>query len=94
MVKRRPVTQEIWVPSLGLENPLEKEMATHYSTLAWKNTMDGRAWWATVQRVAKSQTQLSNFIDFYTLLQDPILSQMGDHHAYHSHWQNDYQIHV
>ena len=35
-------------------------MATHSSTLAWKNPMDGGAWWATVHGVAKSQTQLSD----------------------------------
>ena len=28
--------QEMWVPSLGQEDPLEKEMATHSSILAWK----------------------------------------------------------
>ena len=28
-------TQEMWVQSLGLEDPLEKEMATHSSILAW-----------------------------------------------------------
>ena len=28
--------QEIWVRSLGQEDPLEKEMATHFTTLAWK----------------------------------------------------------
>ena len=36
MVKRLPVMQETWVRFLGLEDPLEKEMATHSSTLAWK----------------------------------------------------------
>ena len=35
-VKRLPTMQEIWVQSLGREDPLEKEMATHSSTLAWK----------------------------------------------------------
>ena len=35
-VKHLPVTQETWVQSLGQEDPLEKEMATHSSTLAWK----------------------------------------------------------
>ena len=35
-VKRLPVIQETWVWSLGWEDPLEKEMATHSSTLAWK----------------------------------------------------------
>ena len=34
--KRLPVVQETWVRSLGQEDPLEKEMATHSSTLAWK----------------------------------------------------------
>ena len=29
-------TQEMWVQALGLEDPLEKEMATHSSSLAWK----------------------------------------------------------
>ena len=28
--------QETWIQSLGSEDPLEKEMATHYSTLAWR----------------------------------------------------------
>ena len=36
MVKRPPAMQETWVRSLGWEDPLEKEMATHYSTHAWK----------------------------------------------------------
>ena len=35
---------ETQVRSLGREDPLEKEMATHSSTLAWKNPMDGGAW--------------------------------------------------
>ena len=36
MVKRLPTMREIWVQSLGQEDPLEKETATHSSTLAWK----------------------------------------------------------
>ena len=36
MVKRLPTMQETWVRSLGWEDPLEKEMAIHSSTLAWK----------------------------------------------------------
>ena len=35
-VKRLPAVWEIWVRSLGQEDPPEKEMATHTSTLAWK----------------------------------------------------------
>ena len=36
MVKRLPVMQETRVQTLGWEDPLEKEMETHSSTLAWK----------------------------------------------------------
>ena len=35
-VKHLPTMREIWVWSLGQKDPLEKEMATHSSTLAWK----------------------------------------------------------
>ena len=35
-VKHLPAMCETWVRSLGQEDPLEKEMATHSSTLAWK----------------------------------------------------------
>ena len=36
MVKGLPAMQETQVQSLGREDPLEKEMATHSSTLGWK----------------------------------------------------------
>ena len=48
--------QETQVLSLGLEDPLEKEMATHYSILAWKIS-----WSEESMRSQKSQTQLSNY---------------------------------
>ena len=35
-VKNLPAIQETWVPSLGREDPQEKEIATHTSILAWK----------------------------------------------------------
>ena len=35
-LKRLPAMQETWVQSLGREDPLEKEMATYSSTLAWR----------------------------------------------------------
>ena len=38
LVKNLPATQETLVRSLGGEDPLEKEMATHSSTLAWRVT--------------------------------------------------------
>ena len=36
MVKNPPAMWETWVQSMAWENPLEKEMATHSSILAWK----------------------------------------------------------
>ena len=36
MAKHLPAIRETWVQSLGQEDPLEKEMATLSSTLAWK----------------------------------------------------------
>ena len=36
LVKNLPVVQETWVRSPGQEDPLEKEMATHFSILAWR----------------------------------------------------------
>ena len=41
-IKRLPAMRETQVRSLGWEDPLEKEMATHSNTL--KNPMDGEAW--------------------------------------------------
>ena len=35
-LKSLPAMRETWVSSLGRENPLEKEMATHSSILAWR----------------------------------------------------------
>ena len=36
MVKRLSTMRETWVPSLVREDPLEKEKATHSSTIAWR----------------------------------------------------------
>ena len=36
LVKNLPAMQETWVQSLGWEDPLEKEVATHSSILAWE----------------------------------------------------------
>ena len=45
--------QKMQVRSLGGEDPLEKEMATHFSILGLENPMDRGAWRATVHGVAK-----------------------------------------
>ena len=42
--KNLPAVQEMWVQSPGQEDPLEKEMAIHSSTLAWEIPMDRGGW--------------------------------------------------
>ena len=59
-VKNLLAVQETQVRSLGWEDPLEREMATHSSILAWKNLMDRGAWWAAVHGIAKSRARLSD----------------------------------
>ena len=60
-VKSLPAMWETQVRSLGREDPLEKEMATHSSILAWRIPVDRGAWWATAHQVTKSQTRLREF---------------------------------
>ena len=59
MVKNLPAMQETWVQSLGQEDPLEEDMATHSVVLPGKSHGQ-RSMMATVPAVAKNQTQLSN----------------------------------
>jgi len=57
VVKNLPASagdEEAWVRSLGQEDPLEEEMATHSTCL--ENPMDRGAWRASVHGVTKSQT--------------------------------------
>ena len=56
MVKNLPAVQETQVKFLGQEEPLEKEVATHSSILAWRIPWIEEAWQATVQGITKSQT--------------------------------------
>ena len=60
VVKNLPAKQETRVLSLGQEDPLEEDMATHSSILACRIPMDRGAWWITVHGVIKSRTQLSD----------------------------------
>ena len=52
-VKNSPAMQDTWVWSLGWEEPLEEDFATHPSILAWRIPMDRGECWATVHGVAK-----------------------------------------
>ena len=71
MVSNPPAMQETRVQSLGWEDLLEKEMATHSSILAWRIPMDRGAWQATVHGVAKNlrnilRLLLSTFVVFFS----------------------------
>ena len=55
-IKNLLTMQEDLGSILGPEDPLEKRMATHSSILAWRISMVGGAWWATVHRIIKSRT--------------------------------------
>ena len=54
LVKNLPAMWETWLQSLGWGDPLEEEMATHSSILAWRTPMDRGAWLATVHGVTES----------------------------------------
>ena len=71
MVKCLPAMRETRIRSLGQEDPLEKEMATHSNTLAWKIPWTEKP--CELHGVAKSRTRLS---DFTSLLCKPILHHL------------------
>ena len=58
MVKNLPAMQETWIQFLDWDHPLEKEMATHSSILAWRIPWTEKP--GRLHEVAKSLTQLSN----------------------------------
>ena len=60
MVKYLFTMQETWVRSLGQEDSLKKEMATHSSILGQENPTDREALQSAVHGVTKSQTQLGD----------------------------------
>ena len=73
MVKNPPAMWEIWIRSLGWEDPLEKhkeDSPLQYSCLG--NSMDRGAWRAAVHGATKSQTQWSDF-HFHFFPGDPRL---------------------
>ena len=62
MVKRLPAMWQTWVQSVGQEDALEKEKATHSSILAWKIPQMEET------GITKSQTRLSNFTGSLVML--------------------------
>ena len=59
-VQNLPAMQETQVQSLGLEDPLEKGMATHFSILAWRIPRTEEPEGAIVLGVTKTQTRASD----------------------------------
>ena len=57
MVKRPSTVRETWVRSLGQEDALEKEMATHSSILAWRIPWAEEPCTMFIQRVTKLQKE-------------------------------------
>ena len=84
-IKNPPAIQETWGWSLGQDNPLEEEMATHSSTLAWRTRGH-----ATVHGVTKSQARLKQLSTYtlsllkdelepHPLLNIPVLTSLSFH---------------
>ena len=65
MVNNRPAMQETQVQSLGREDPLEEEMATHSSYSCLENPMDRGAWRATVIR---SQSHITEHVRTWLIM--------------------------
>ena len=60
--------QEMWVPSLGKEEPPEEKMATHSSILAWKIQWTEEPGGPQSMGSQKSQTQLSDSTQMHKLM--------------------------
>ena len=75
-------TQEMYVQSLGQEDPLEKEMATCFSILSWKIPWTEEPGQAIVHGATKSQTQLT----------DQVHTPTKDGVCFPTHWQ--WTVHV
>ena len=68
MVKCLPTVRETWVRSLGWEDLLEKEMATHSSLLAWKIPWREEPGGLQSMGVTKSWTRLNDFTHIHTCI--------------------------
>ena len=78
-VKHLPGMWEIWDQSLGQEDPLEKEMATHSSTLAWKipwREEPGRAPTSPWGRKESDTTERLHFTSLYFMTDKGLTSSI------------------
>ena len=69
MVKRLPAMQETRVQSLGQEDPLEKDMATHSSILTWK--MPGQRSLVGYSPWGRKELETTESLHFHLCLQSP-----------------------
>ena len=100
VVKNLPAMQETkgtQIQSLGAEDPLKEDMATHSSILAKKIPWTG-IWWATVHRVhavAKNHTQLSNRTYTHTTLGFHSFGKKGEQNAsQRAREKSDFRSHI
>ena len=105
MVKRLSTMQETWVRSLGWEDPLEKEMAIHSSTIAWKipwTGEPGRLQSMGSQRVGEGNgkslqysclenTRNSMKMQKDRTLKDELPRLVGARYATGDEWRNNYR---
>ena len=75
MVKNLPAMQETWVQCLGREDPLEKEMVTHSSILAWEihgqRGLAGYSPWGcnrVEQNLSTKQQQYNTYVGIYEVV--------------------------
>ena len=83
MVKHLPTMQKTWVQSLGREDLLEKEMATHSSILAWKISWTeepGRLQSKGLQRVGHNWTISLHFLEGLICLHRTVQVQLLQHY--------------
>ena len=67
MAKPLPTVWETWVQSLGREDPLEKEMVTHSSTLAWKIPWTEEC--GRLQSMGVSELDMTKRLHFHSVIQ-------------------------
>ena len=67
-LKHLPAMWETWVRSLGWEDPLEKEMATHSSILAWRIPWTEEL--GGLQCMGRKESDMTEPLHFTSLLRD------------------------
>ena len=85
-LKRLPTMWETWVRSLGQEDPLEKEMATHSSILAWKIPWRSLAGYSPRDRKESDTTERLHFLSLSLRVKKELRLSLAN-------WVNDCEFH-